>query len=692
MRDRLNMNFAVSCLIVLGLGSCRHQPDDLVSGPPTFDPYDVEVGPYDAEVRWTSYGIPHVIADDFGSVGYGSGYALARDHLYTLADRIVMVRSERSKYFGGEYLDEDLALKALRMVRYAEEGFRGLPEDIKTAIIGYAAGYNRYIEEVGPSGLPEGCRDEEWVKPATHIDLLAYYLYLGQFSSGALLTDLVGTAQPPTAARVAPPPPVAILAPFERLPLGSNGWGLGRDRTESGKGMLLSNMHFPAVGPKQWFENHLTVSGSLDVYGVSLLGVPVVNMGFNDRIAWTHTVSYTPRFTGYILELEPGDPTRYLHEGEYRDMEAEPMEVEVLNEDGSLRVEVRVMYRSHLGPILNAPVVGWTLYSVLTYRDANENNLAVAPTWLAMNKASNLEEFQRAHEEHQGVPWVHTLYADIEGNAYYVDSGVTPNLAPESLGAWEKLKGTNYLVQAFAEAGIYVFDLVDPLFEWVDDDRSPRAGIVPFEAAPGVVRSDYVFNASDNYWLANVAEPLVGHSFIYGEVETPRSPRTRMNGYYLSATGEASPAGSEARFSLEELQETVFDASMISSLLLKDLVVERCELSPVVSVDAVEVDLSEACAVLAAWDGRARTDSVGAHIWREFLANEGYGWGDVVDAGLPIRRALRSDRACRHAQRPGRRGRGRGRHGARGAGARRPVAARERLPIGHRFGGYPVLS
>jgi acyl-homoserine-lactone acylase len=634
MRDHRKANFVLVSLLILGLGACRESDEGDTPAPGTPDPYDVPVGPYEAEVRWTSYGIPHVIADDFGSVGFGSGYAFARDHVCTLADRLLLVRSERSKFFGEDYLDDDFALKGLRMMRYAEEGFLGLPEDIQQSIIGYASGYNHYLAEVGPSGLPEDCRDAPWVKPATHIDLLAYYLYLGQFSSGALLADLVATAQPPTAAKVSPPPPLTVLAPFKRLPLGSNGWGIGGERTESGRGMLLSNTHFPAVGPKQWYENHLTVRGELDVYGVSLLGVPVINMGFNEHLAWTHTVSFTPRFTGYILELEPGSPTRYLHDGAYRDMESEVMEVEVLNEDGSHSLASRVMYRSHLGPILNAPVVGWNDYNVLTYRDANENNLAMAANWLAMNKATNLEEFQAAHEEHQGIPWVHTMYADMEGNAYYVDSGVAPNLAEEAFGAWEELRDVNYLVEAFADAGLYVFDLNDPVFRWRDDDRSPRSGLIPFEEAPAVVRDDYVFNANDNYWLSHAAEPLAERSFIYGDIETPRSPRTRMNAHYLSATGEDSQAGADGRFSLSELQSAAFDASMISSLVLKDLVVERCEASPVVTVDGAEVDLSEACSVLSAWDGKARTDSVGAHIWREFVANEGYGWQDNIDAGL----------------------------------------------------------
>jgi acyl-homoserine-lactone acylase len=200
--------------------------------------------------------------------------------------------------------------------------------------------------------------------------------------------------------------------------------------------------------------------------------------------------------------------------------------------------------------------------------------------------------------------------------------------------AWEELKSTNYLVQAFSEAGLFVFDLENPLFQWMDDERSPRPGIVPFEDAPGLVTSDYVFNANDNYWLSNIETPIEEASFMYGAIETPRSPRTRMNGLYLSADGEDSTAGLDGRFSLVELQETALDSGSITAVMLKDLVVERCLASPMVQVDDREVDLSEACGVLAAWDGKAQVDSVGAHIWREFIANDGYGWADLTEVGL----------------------------------------------------------
>ena len=36
---------------------------------------------YSAEIRRTEYGIPHILANDYGSLGYGYGYAYAQDNL-----------------------------------------------------------------------------------------------------------------------------------------------------------------------------------------------------------------------------------------------------------------------------------------------------------------------------------------------------------------------------------------------------------------------------------------------------------------------------------------------------------------------------------------------------------------------------------------------------------------------------------
>ena len=130
--------------------------------------------------------------------------------------------------------------------------------------------------------------------------------------------------------------------------MGSNGWAIGSDLTEEG-GLLFSNTHFPYWGERRWHESHLTIPGKLDVYGASLIGVAAINIGFNQNIAWTHTVSTNPRFVVYTLELKDGEPTEYLYNDEYIKMTEHDFSVEVLQDDGSTAVVDRTLYKSKYG-------------------------------------------------------------------------------------------------------------------------------------------------------------------------------------------------------------------------------------------------------------------------------------------------------------------------------------------------------
>ena len=55
---------------------------------------------YTAQIRRTAYGIPHILAKDFGGLGYGYGYAFAQDNVCELADQVATLRGERSQFFG----------------------------------------------------------------------------------------------------------------------------------------------------------------------------------------------------------------------------------------------------------------------------------------------------------------------------------------------------------------------------------------------------------------------------------------------------------------------------------------------------------------------------------------------------------------------------------------------------------------
>src|SRR5688500_11670030 len=57
---------------------------------------------YRAEIRRTTGGVPHIKAKDFGSLGYGLGYAYAQDQICEYASMIVTVGAQRSRFFGSE--------------------------------------------------------------------------------------------------------------------------------------------------------------------------------------------------------------------------------------------------------------------------------------------------------------------------------------------------------------------------------------------------------------------------------------------------------------------------------------------------------------------------------------------------------------------------------------------------------------
>lgn len=603
------------------------------------DPYDVQVGPYAVTIRTTSYGIPHIVAEDEGSIGYGIGQVWGRNHICTLADQILKVRSERARYFGEGQLDSDFGWLALGVRRQAEEGFLSLDQRLQDRIVGVAAGYNQHLADTGVDNLPAACRGAEWVKPIDHIDLLSYYLSLGQWGSGYNLVELIGQARPPggESSRELPlePPPMEVLEPVKHPPIGSNGWAIGRDLSSTDGGLLLSNTHFPMTGERQWMEMHTTIPGELDVYGVALVGLPLVAMGFNEDIAWTHTVSNTPRFIPYLLDLAPGG-IRYEYDGEIVPMTATEYTVEVQN-GGSVESVSRTLYSSQYGPMWNAPVVGWG-GQAMTYRDVNDNNLGMLPTFDGMGRATDLESFKASHRDFQGIPWVHTMVTDKEGNAFYTDSAATPNISPEAWAAYDAFASSDFIIRQFQGFGLSVFDGGDPTMAWTEDERAARPGAVPFDDAPQVTRGDYVTNANQNYWLANGFEPLDPAPRIYGPTRTPATPRTRMNHRYLQGLGEDPERGEDGVWSLEEVEAAALSMrSSISELLLAD-VVTRCDaavgpVSVTYEGNAEAVDIGPACRVLGSWDGRGGTESVGAHVWRELLGSGPIEPDDLGDAG-----------------------------------------------------------
>jgi acyl-homoserine-lactone acylase len=162
-------------------------------------------------IERTTYGIPHITAADYEGLGYGASYAFAQDNVCQTADYLLTVRGERTQFLGAEATSAlglgrmpnaqiDLFVRAhMDDAALARAADKTRP-DVKALLRGYVEGYNRYLQDVGPQGLPEACRNKPWVRPMTMADL-SRATELSMIQGGlAALAPAVMAATPPAAA------------------------------------------------------------------------------------------------------------------------------------------------------------------------------------------------------------------------------------------------------------------------------------------------------------------------------------------------------------------------------------------------------------------------------------------------------------------------------------------------------------
>ena len=583
---------------------------------------------YEVEVTRTDFGIPHIKAADYGSLGYGEAYASAQDHVCNMALALMSTKGESAEYLGAghksNYVHSDIVMKALNMPDKGRQALNAQPEKVKEWIAGYAAGYNRYLKDANGK-FESWCDQAPWVRPATAEEFMTQYVasvYTITRMSGAVVA-----AQPPSVEVVLQVPESQQLASLNAIRLegmGSNAWAFGAKSTENGKGSLLANPHYPWYGTNRFWEKHLTIPGELDVYGANLVGTAGVAVGFNNAIGWTHTVSDSKRITLYQLTLNPEDPTQYRYEGEWRSLVSRDVTVNVQTDDGMQKKTISIWF-SHHGPIVQMPGLGWTEKTAYAARDANTGNIDVISQWLAMGKSQSMDEFVEAHKMYNAMPWVNTISTSAEGRAVYLDNSNVGALSDEAIKAWNgRVEQVPQLKQLYLTKGLVILDGSTRRDEWISHPNVPISGTTPFEQRPMIESEFYVFNANDSYWLSDPKQPTTGYSPLYGAANTPRSARTRMNVHLLEGLDGFDFRGEDGLFSVQEIQAALFDNSGLSAHLLKPQLLEQCENTPKVTINGVSIDLADACSILARWDNRYDLNSRGAVLFREWLTRYDY--------------------------------------------------------------------
>ncbi|WP_168203118.1 penicillin acylase family protein [Marinobacter fonticola] len=569
---------------------------------------------FNASIARTTHGTAHITADNYGSLGFGQGYAFAEDRFCTLMDQIVKVRSERAKYFGPDddniaengpgHIASDISYLAMDVQGRAVEQVAQLDSNTKAMLSGYVAGFNAYLDETGAANLPGDCAGEPWVSPIADTDLMAYYLDLATLAGTRQLLPALANAKPPASAMVMTNP---LGDDFKVVKdHASNGIAIGRDLSAGEGGVLLSNTHLPWEDELKYHEVHLTIPDELDVVGVSLSGGLGVQIGFNQNMAWTHTTSPSNQFVIYRLTLAADDPTAYMVDGEKKQMVAREVSIDVAGLEAPY---TQTVYSSEFGPILQAPSQGlaWDNTQAFAIHDPNIDNGAFLATFLEMAKAQSVRELRQVFLANGGVPWNHTMATDSSGETLYADTTFVPFLLPGVETAYldAALTPENESEKAVAgafQSGIVLMDGSRSITKPVVVPGVRVKGSIPFEKAPYTFRTDYVMNSNDSFWLPNLDETLEAFSRLYGDAgEMPRSFRTRMG---LTQIEELAPD----TVTKESLQDLLFaNRSFTENLWRSDL----CTDAP--------ATLDEACGIIANWDGRYNLASHGAALFREAL-------------------------------------------------------------------------
>ena len=106
--------------------------------------------------------------------------------------------------------------------------------------------------------------------------------------------------------------------------------------------------------------------------------------------------------------------------------------------DGGLEPVKDTIYSTEYGPMIDNlvgdPAALDRGLAASRSRDVNATNFRYLNHFYDNNLAQSVAEYDAVQRRYQGIPWVNSIAADSEGNAYYSMQGAIPNV-PDELAA-----------------------------------------------------------------------------------------------------------------------------------------------------------------------------------------------------------------------------------------------------------------
>lgn len=544
-------------------------------------------------------GVPTVRASSIPDAMFGLGYVHARDRLWQMEFQRRVGSGRLAEVLGGGLVPADRFLRTIGFRRAAEEAWNALSPSARRFVEAYAAGVNGYLA-ADPARPIEfrllGVRPEPWapVDSLVWAKMMAWdlagnareeirrsrFIEAVGTEKAAELLPLAGsrptilgdgpwrpsTASTPVSRLLPPAAWLRLGDAFESLAtlglgvgedLGSNSWVIGGSRTASGRPILANDPHLGLKTPSVWYLASIDAPG-YRAQGATLPGLPGVVIGRNDRIAWGLTSVEPDVQDLFVEDVDPADPSRYRHRGEWKRFETR---AETIRVRGAKDVPLTVRTSEH-GPIVTdlfdgAAKLGPAVALRWAGLDAGDRS---AEALFAIASARNWNEFLEGVRLFRAPPQ-NFVYADVEGHIGYAAGGAMP-IRPHADG-----------LLPVSGAG-------------ADD----WAGMVPFEALPRAL------------------DPPRGYIVTANNRLTPAEP-------YPFGLTWAEPWRA-ARIAERIESQTRITPDEVAAIQLDRLSLQARELLPLL-LDTAPSDAAskDALARLASWNGEMGPDSIPAAVY-----------------------------------------------------------------------------
>ena len=522
----------------------------------------------EVEIRRTTFGVPHIRAQNLRAGAYALAYVQLEDHGARVAIGLLRARGEMARWFGHDSIDGDFA--ARRDYETAVARYPDLSAEVREVYEGFAIGVNRYVA-LHPAEFPAG-----FPPSFTGYDVAARDVTGASIGAARrFLARVAPAANRGRGGNVSPAAAPPVEGERDEIEEGSNAWAFAPSRTKSGRAILLRNPHLN--WDAGYYEAHLTVPGVVDFYGDFRIGGPFgVIGGFNRDLGWATTNNAPELHAIYALDVDSARADHYLFEGTSLPAQAEQVTIAFRNGNG-VSTETREVWRTPLGPVIHR--ADGRIYVL---RAANDGEYRGGEQFLRMMRAKSLAEWKDAMRMRARVNSSFT-YADRAGNILYIWNASIPSL-PHASG------GDTLAVPAHRTSDVWTRYVA---FDSLPQLLNPKGG--------------YVHNENDAPYHTNL------HQVLDRAAYPPNFPEPSLR---LRSQLAIALIDNDRKLTLEDVVALKHSYRMLLADRVKD------DLVAAVAAGPSSASVTDALALLKRWDNTAAPASRGAVLfdtwWRRY--------------------------------------------------------------------------